>query len=162
MWSRVLHGLCGVSLLFLAFRLYVRLRVFRRVFDDDILVILAWLVLLATVIIWPVRNTLELIYVSYRVAFGGLPPPAYYLENFTSWLHFLFAETFLNICGLWFVKLSFLAFFRRLSYHVSGQKTWWWAVLIATVAGWAISIGVIYYPCALATLEYEAGEYIAV
>ena len=97
----------GVSLLFLAFRLYVRLRVFRRVFDDDILVILAWLVLLATVIIWPVRNTLELIYVSYRVAFGGLPPPAYYLENFTSWLHFLFAETFLNICGLWLVKLSF-------------------------------------------------------
>ena len=152
----------GVSLLFLAFRLYVRLRVFRRVFDDDILVILAWLVLLATVIIWPVRNTLELIYVSYRVAFGGLPPSAYYLENFASWLHFLFAETFLNICGLWFVKLSFLAFFRRLGYHVRGQKTWWWAVLIATVAGWAISIGVIYYPCALATLEYEAGEYIAV
>ena len=35
----------------------------------------------------------------------------------------------------------------------------WWSVLAATIAGWAISIGVIYYPCALATLEYEAGRW---
>ena len=135
---------------------------FRRLFDDDIFVILAWLVLLATVIIWPVRNTLELIYVSYRIAFGGLPPPPYFLEHFSSWLHFLLAETILNLCGLWLVKLSFLAFFRRLGYHVRSQKTWWWAVTIATVAGWAISIGVIYYPCALSNLEDSAGEHIAV
>lgn len=93
-------GCVGVSLVFLVFRLYVRLRVFRRVFDDDILVILTWLMLLTTAMIWPVKNTLEPIYVSYRVAFGGFSPPAYYLENFASWLHFLYAETFLNIRGL--------------------------------------------------------------
>ena len=35
-------------------------------------------------------------------------------------------------------------------------------MLAATVAGWAISIGVIYYRCAFPTLEYERGELTAV
>ena len=38
----------------------------------------------------------------------------------------------------------------------------WWSILAITIAGWAISVGVIYYPCAIPTLQYETGEFIAV
>ena len=143
---------------FLAFRIYVRLRCFQRLFDDDAFVILAWFILLTTAILWGVNNALDFMYVSHRASFGGVTPSASYLDGFSKWLRVLFAITFLNLSGLYGVKISFLLFFRRLGRRVKGQIYIWWSVLAVTVAGWAISIGVIHYRCGFATLEYENGE----
>ena len=138
----------------------MRFRVFNRLFDDDAWVILSWLIVLTTAILWHVQQTLSLVYVSYGVAYGGVTPPPYYLSHFTSWLHILFAQTFLNFCALWCIKLSFLAFFRKLGHHVRGQKALWYVVLAVTIAGWAVSVGVIYYPCTFTTLEKAASRFI--
>lgn len=149
----------AVSFCFIAFRVYVRFRVFNRLFDDDALVILSWFIVLTTAILWHVQQSLSLLYVSYGVAFGGVTPPPYFLSHFTSWLRITFAQTFLNFCALWCIKLSFLAFFRKLGHHVRGQKVLWFVVLGVTIAGWAVSVGVIYYPCTFMTLEKAPGRY---
>ena len=69
----------------------MRLRVFRRIFDDDLFVLLAWLILLTCNILWHVRRTLDLVYLSFYVGYGAEAPPAYYIEHLTNWLTILFA-----------------------------------------------------------------------
>ncbi|KAL8671497.1 MAG: hypothetical protein Q9168_004011 [Polycauliona sp. 1 TL-2023] len=143
----------AVSFCFLVLRLFVRLRVFRRIQDDDILVILAWLMLLTCGILWHVRSTVDLVYESFYTGYGGRKPSD--IQHLTNWLRILFAQLFLNIVGLWCIKYAFMALFLRLGHSVTGQKVLWWTVLALTTAGLAISVGVCYYPCIFATLEYE-------
>ena len=125
----------------------MRLRVFRRLYDDDALLVLAWLILLTTAVLWLVNRTLKLVYVGYKIVDGDVAPPAYFLQHLRSWNHILLAETYLNLCGLWCVKFSFLAFFRRLGYHVKGQKLMWWTVSLFTVAGLIVSVIMLLFPC---------------
>lgn len=153
MWTCV-----GVSFCFILFRLYVRLRVFRRVFDDDLFVLLAWLILITCTILWHVRQTLDMVYLSFYVGYGAETPPPHYIKQLTNWLRILFAELFLNMVGLWCIKFSFLAFFRRLGHNVQGQKLLWWVVTILTIAALGISVGVSYFPCIFATFEFETGK----
>ena len=67
-------------------------------------------------------------------------------------------EQFLNIVGIWAIKFSFLAFFRRLGHNVRGQKLIWWVVTVLTIIALAISVGVSYYPCIFATFEFETSK----
>ena len=148
----------GLTFCFVAFRIYVRFHVYRKLFDDDYFVILAWLILLTCNILWHVRKTLDIVYLSFYVGYGAEKPTPYYIKHLVNWLRILFAELFLNMIGLWCIKFSFLAFFRRLSHNVSGQKILWWFVTICTIAALAISIGVAYYPCIFATFEFETSK----
>ena len=148
----------ALSLCFVLFRIYVRLRVFRRLYDDDVLVILAWLILCTCTMLWHIRRTLELLYESYHIGYGGVLPSKHYLEHLTDWLRILFAGLFLNLVGLWCIKFAFLAFFRRLGRNVKGQKILWQVVFAFTVAGLAISVGVCYYPCIFADYAYEESK----
>lgn len=149
-------GCVTVSFFFLAFRIYVRFRIFRRLFSDDALIILAWLILFTAAILLLIDRSLELIYIAYRVAVGDIEPPAYLLQHAVTWNHILLAESYLHLCGLWAVKFSFLALFRRLGYHVKGQKMIWWSVSILTVAGFIISLSVLLFPCRHSKCEYFA------
>ncbi|KAL8991944.1 MAG: hypothetical protein Q9169_007509 [Polycauliona sp. 2 TL-2023] len=112
----------AVSFSFLVLRVFVRLRVFRWIQDDDVIVILAWLILFTCAILWHVRKTLDLVYESFYTGYGGKQPSAYYIQHLTNWLRILFAELFLNIIGLWCVKYAFMALFLRLGNSVKGQK----------------------------------------
>lgn len=84
MWTCV-----GLSFIFLVLRLYVRISLSRRLFDDDYLVLLAWIILLTCTILWHVEKTLDLVYLSLHVGFGTDAPTPYYLEHFVSWLKIL-------------------------------------------------------------------------
>ena len=153
MWTCV-----GLALCFVVFRIYVRLRVFRRLYDDDYLVVLAWLILFTCTILWHIQRTLDLLYESYHIGYAGVLPSTYYLDHLTNWLRILFAGLFLNLIGLWCIKFAFLAFFRRLGRKVKGQKTVWYVVFAFTVAGLAVSVGVCYYPCIFATYKFEESK----
>ena len=150
----------GVSLAFVLLRVHVRLRVLKRLFDDDFLVILTWLILLSCTILWHVRNTLTLMYESFYVGYGKLIPSSYFVNHLTKWLRLIFSELLLAMLGLWCIKFSFLALFHRLGHNVRHQKFAWWTVLALTIAGLATSIGVCYYPCIFATYEYEISKCI--
>jgi putative Mn2+ efflux pump MntP len=99
-----------------------------------------------------------LVYISFEVGYGAKAPPPYYIEHLTNWLRILFAELLLNMLGLWSIKFSFLALFRKLSKDVRRERILWWVITALTVISLAISIGVSYFPCIFATSEFEESK----
>ena len=67
MWSGT-----AVSLSFLAFRVYVRVKSFRKIYADDVLALIAWLLLFASTIILHLQQTA--MYASY-VLLTIIPTP---------------------------------------------------------------------------------------
>jgi hypothetical protein len=50
-------------------------------------------------------------------------------------------------CALWSVKISFLAFFRRLSANVRLYKNAWWIIVTLTGLAFIACVAVYPYPC---------------
>ncbi|KAI9878023.1 MAG: hypothetical protein M1830_002143 [Pleopsidium flavum] len=148
----ILWGGTALSLCFLIFRIFVRIKCFRRVYTDDFLVLAAWLMLLASAVIWQSQQTP--MYAQFALAAGQVIPTPEFLADEATFLHTEVATIFLFYTCLWSVKLSFLIFFHRLGQNVSGLKVWWWCVLGFTIATWATCIGDIQYRCLLGSLEY--------
>ena len=141
-----------VTALFCAFRIYVRLKSFRRLFADDALVLVSWLLLASTAIIW--QSEKDMLYTGMAVAAGQLPPPNNYPSDHVRHLRSSAVAVVFFVTGLWSVKLSFLIFFRRLGQNVKGQKILWWTVLAVTAASYIVVICSIYYRCLVSSFEY--------
>ena len=90
-------GCVAVSFLFLAFRIYVRLRVFRRLYDDDTLIVVTRFVLLTTAILWVVNRSLKLLYEACVVADGDSAQSDYHVHHLISWNHIILAESYLHL-----------------------------------------------------------------
>ena len=140
----------AVSFCFLAFRGYVRLRVFHRLFLDDILVLLAWLIFLANVILNQIMlPTLYLMTELYDL-------PEDFPSKFDFFLHAYMATTFAFWCCLWSVKASFLVFFRKLGHNVARQNILWWCALSITVIGFIINLAIWYYKCSVGNISVNS------
>lgn len=145
-------GGTAISFLFLLFRVYVRMKAFHRFYADDFLVLLSWLLLLATAILWQFVSSD--LYQALAVESGYLfPPPATFIADSEKYLRSFVPIIVFFYTGLWSVKLSFLLFFRRLGNKVRGQKLHWWIVTGFTVATWCTCIGTIQYNCLVWSLE---------
>ena len=136
-----------MSLCFLIFSLYVKLRSFRRLYADDYLVTTAWTMLLAFAILWQVE--VPILYEQYAVQTGTAPFTPAFIKKDTQLLRSVVAFTILFYSCLWAVKISLLLFFRRLGSKVTGHKIWWWSILIITILAWAACIGDINWKCTL-------------
>jgi hypothetical protein len=145
-------GGTALSLVFFIFRISVRIRAFKKVYLDDYLVLVAWLSLLASAIIWQTQQVA--MYTQYELSAGRLIPTPKLLAAEKTFLRTEVATIFLFYVCLWCVKISFLVFFRRLEQHARGHRIWWWCVFGFTVATWATCIGNIQYHCLLGALEY--------
>lgn len=132
-------------------RIYVRIRSFRRLFWDDALVLVAWLMLLANAIIWQRAKTG--LYLLLNVQSGRVPPPANFNEEVGEYLHLSLVVLILFYSSLWCIKLSFLVFFKRLGRNVRRQKTIWWSVLAVVVASYFSVIGTVQYHCLIPSFE---------
>lgn len=142
----------AVSLCFLAFRGYVRLKVFRQLCLDDILVLTAWLIFLANAILYQVMlpSLYLLIKVYEAVDMEGLAAiPQDLPAKLDFFLRANMASNFALWCCLWAVKASFLAFFRKLGHHVARQNILWWCALSFTVVSFAINFAIWDYKCSL-------------
>ena len=142
----------SISLCFLIFRIFVRLKSFHKVYADDFLVSLAWLMILASSIIWQTQQSH--MYTQFRLAAGRVEPTPEVLAGERSFLYAEFAIEVLFSLTLWAVKFSFLVFFRRLGSSVRGQIVWWWCVMVFTVAALVTIIGTLDYQCELRSLGY--------
>ena len=151
MWSGT-----AISLAFLVFRIFVRIKSFRRIYADDVLVLIAWLVFFASTVIWQSQQTA--MYEQFALSKGTFIPTPAQLEAERTFLRSEVATIFMYYTVLWTVKLSFLVFFRRLGQKVRGQKIWWWCVTGFTIATWATCIGTIGYKCLLRSLDYIFGK----
>ncbi|KAI9808507.1 MAG: hypothetical protein M1827_007212 [Pycnora praestabilis] len=154
--SGTMWGGLALSLFFFIFRIYVRLQSFRTVYADDLLVLAAWLMYLASAIIW--QWDLGPLYAQLTSYTGQGPPPPEFLATLVRFLHTEVSLIFLFYTSLWLVKLSVLIFFRRLGQGTRGFKKWWWCVLGFTVISWGVVIGVIDYGCLLGSVKHITGE----
>lgn len=146
-----------ISLIFFTFRIYVRVRSFRKLYVDDALILLAWLMILATSIIWQALS--GAMYRSLFVISGKVhPPPPTFVNDEQNFLRGSAVVILLFYSSLWTVKLSFLIFFRRLVRGVARQKQLWWAVLAITVGSYFACIGTIEYNCLLSSYAKIVSE----
>ena len=148
----------GVALagLFFIGRIYARVVAFRRLYSDDVLVLMALLMFLSSTIIWQIYK--EHLYENLDVSSGLLfPPPKSFPSDTEAYLKASVAVIIFFYSSLWFVKFSFLVFFRRLGHRVRGQNILFWVVTGITAASWLASLGTLEYPCLTGSFEYIEG-----
>lgn len=151
-------GGLGLTLLFFAFRIYVRIKSFHRLFWDDFLVLVAWLMLLTNAVIWQQAKTG--LYLLLNVQSGRQSPPPEFNLKVGEYLHESLAILILFYSSLWCVKLSFLIFFQRLGRNVQRQKLIWWSVLAVVIASYFAVVGTIQWHCLVPRFEVIASEYL--
>ena len=142
----------AVSFCFLAFRGYVRLRVFHRFFLDDFFLLLAWLIFLANAILSQI--TLPTLYLMTEV----YELPEDFPARFDFFLHAYMAASFTFWCCLWSIKASFLVFFRKLGKNVARQNMLWWCALSITVIGFIMNFAIWYYKCSVGNISVNSGK----
>ena len=145
----------AISLCFLIFRIFVRLKAFRKVYLDDFLVSLAWLMMLASSIICQTQQTH--MYTQFELADGRVEATPEARTGERTFLNAEFAIEFLFLLTLWSIKFSFLVFFRRLDSKVKSQNVWWWCVMGFTGVTLVTVIGTCDYQCNLRSLGYIFG-----
>lgn len=145
----------AISLFFLAFRIFVRIKSFRRIYADDVLVLIAWLIFFGSVVIFQSQHFA--MYNQFALAQGTLVLTPEALEAENKFMHTEVAIIVMYYTSLWIVKLSVLIFFRRLGQNVRGH-IWWWCVTGFTVATWVTCIGTI-PKCYLRSVDYVISKW---
>ena len=146
-------GGVGLTILFFAFRILVRIKVFGQLHADDGLVLFAWIVLLVNTILWQTGQ--DGLYQNIAVSSGQLYPPPPGFEHATEeYLRKSVAVIVFFYTGLWSIKFSFLVFFKRLGHNVRHQDVLWWVVLAITLAAYITCLGTIEYPCLASSFLY--------
>ncbi|KAK3326717.1 hypothetical protein B0H66DRAFT_530715 [Apodospora peruviana] len=141
-----------VALLFLAFRLYVRLfRGTRRLFWDDAFVIFACLLVLISAALW--QWVAPAMYLTVDIA-NGHELPSDFFSQMQLWLRVSYVIQNFFYISLAAVKLSLLFFFRRLGHHMDRFKYVWWPVVGFTLASLGIALGISQWRCFLGSIEY--------
>lgn len=148
-----------VAVAFLVFRIFVRIRSFKTLYVDDVLVIVAWALMLANSIVW--QSQKNALYAQYEFAAGKKTITPYAVLREQRLLRCEFISFLIFYCSLWCIKLSILLFFRRLhrGQIIKRQKTWWWCVLGFTVATWVLCVGLISYQCLLRPFKWIFRKY---
>ena len=124
-------------------------------FADDALVVLAWLLLLTTAVLWSIEK--GALHLQYDVTNGVValtPDVSKKLRDF-NWSATALEISF-YLC-LWSIKLSFMIFVRRLGEKVTGLRLFWWVVTGLVVISFFTCIGVVPYRCLIPPLEVLNG-----
>ena len=127
------------SILFAMTRTVIRVRRFRRVYPDDMLLCISLLTYIVAVgAFWEnVTNVFE----EMNIIQGIEPLTAQWLETQVWTIRLNYAGGSMLWVAVYCVKLSFLAIFRRLIWHARALKIWWFMVLVFVVLTGLISIG---------------------
>ncbi|EPS42149.1 hypothetical protein H072_3984 [Dactylellina haptotyla CBS 200.50] len=120
----------GVTVLTTA-RLVSRWRLQHRLIDEDYIVLLAYLLLLAEGIMDTITQPTTILIRSLRE--GRFPSdrlgdPILWIQHLTDYARIQFATKMLFYACLWTVKLSFLMFMRKMLFALPGYSKYWWFV----------------------------------
>ncbi|KAJ5185589.1 hypothetical protein N7491_006542 [Penicillium cf. griseofulvum] len=148
----VLWALTGVSFIFVAFRIYAQVASFCRLFLDDFLVVLAWVIMLTAAVIWQVEG--KILYDLYAISAGTKQFTLEFLPRYNKFMRFSAPFEILFYSALWCVKFSFMALFYRISAKVKSLRIWWFVVLFCTASVYIASVADIEYKCSLGGIEY--------
>ncbi|KAK8859676.1 glycoside hydrolase family 31 [Apiospora arundinis] len=135
----------GVCIIVCFLRLSVRLLTFRRLFAEDYLMLCSLAILAALAAV--MQLTIDDIYLVLHVQNQQVMPGLDFPDRLTSGMRGHGAALLLNTTGIWAIKLSFLAFFRRFGAKVrSYMITWWVACALVVVCG-AVYFAIFPYGC---------------
>lgn len=134
------------------FRLSVRLAQSRRLYPDDLLVVTAWTILLATAVIWQANSSI--FYYHDLVDEGAAQWMKEFDDQYSDFVHFLAPLMILYYIRLWCIKFSFLVFFYNLGSKITSHRIWWWVVSAITTAGVIVSIADFDYKCSQESPDY--------
>ncbi|RAL17658.1 uncharacterized protein BO97DRAFT_430613 [Aspergillus homomorphus CBS 101889] len=148
----VLWTFTASSTVFVVARVVIRLKTFRRLFVDDLFVLLAWILSVITGIVWRIKA--PVLYELYALSAGKATFTPDVIPQLDALMRFEAPFMFLFYTTLWCVKLSFMAFFYKLGSKIDTHRKWWWVVLIITLVVWVISVGDIDYQCSLGGIEF--------
>lgn len=150
-----------LSFCFLPIRLYTRYLTFHRLFWDDLLTLLAWLLSLALGIVATLFRT-QLYFVTY-LARGQIPRdslPAGVGSQVRSAIRSALTSFILLYTCLWCIKFGFLIFFWRLGVESIRQVRWyWWGVCAVTAACFVACFPALPYGCAFGEEEARGGMF---
>ncbi|KAJ5794159.1 hypothetical protein N7457_000758 [Penicillium paradoxum] len=152
----VIWALTGTSLLFILVRIYAQFTSFRRLFIDDFLVILAWIMFFTSAVIWQIEG--KVLEELNAISAGTKPFKLGFLPRYLKFRRFIAPFEILFYSALWCVKFSFLALFYRISAKVKTFRTWWFVVLFCTASVYIASVADIEYKCSWGELEYIWNE----
>ncbi|KAI1341886.1 hypothetical protein F5Y15DRAFT_375595 [Xylariaceae sp. FL0016] len=132
------------SLLVLSTRLEIRRRIYSTLKTDDYLVICAWVLSLATTILWTILR--DDLYASLAAA-DSVASLNEVLDEAGTMLRGMLASDILSWTCLWSVKLSFMAFFYPLGKQIKSQRMLWWGVIGFILIGYLVCVGTLDYEC---------------
>lgn len=130
---------------------------FHRLFVDDFLVIIAWLLMLSGAIICQIES--DSMYKFVSIMAGIEPLTEAFLPHFLLFMRRNGTLQMIFYTAIWSVKVSFLIFFHRLSFQVQKLRIWWIIVVCVTVAFYLVSVGNMKYKCFWGEPEYIIGRY---
>lgn len=134
-----------MSFIFVVFRVYAQITAFRRLFLDDFLVVLSWIIILTAVVIWQILG--KILYELYAISAGTKPFTLEFLPRYYTFMRFNAPFEILFYSALWCVKFSFMALFYRISAKVKSLRIWWFVVLFCTASVFIASVADIEYKC---------------
>ncbi|KAJ5691623.1 hypothetical protein N7488_012358 [Penicillium malachiteum] len=142
----------ALSIIFLAFRIKMKLSVSHRLFIDDGLALLAGIIMLAYAIIWQIKG--QVLYELYAVGSGKAEMTVEFIAQYNIFMRYIAPSTILFYSCLWAIKFSFLAFFLQLGSKAKSHRIWWYIVLAVTLGVYIACVADVDYRCSLSGLEY--------
>ncbi|KAH9909907.1 hypothetical protein F4778DRAFT_775815 [Xylariomycetidae sp. FL2044] len=138
------------TLLTVAARLAIRLKILGQLKADDYLVIAAYSLYLSYAILWTVLS--DNLYLALD-SFGGIDLTRIMsiLNSAASALHGTLASYVVLWTCLWLIKVSFMIFFYPMGRHMKSQRILWRGVLAFIVVSYFVCIGVLDYRCLAST-----------
>ncbi|KJZ78261.1 hypothetical protein HIM_02299 [Hirsutella minnesotensis 3608] len=146
-----LWGGVAIAAVFLAGRLFARIRALRRLHVDDFCISLAFALMLVSAGVWQwgAKDMYHILNANAGLEKIG-PDFGTRMHNFL--IANLIVELFFYTTLIMF-KLSLLFFFRRLGDKTGKFMYFWWATLIFSVCTYIAAIGNVHYKCKFGTVE---------
>ena len=139
----IIWVMVSVAILLFAFRVAIRLYVFRRLLIDDVAVGIALVLLISVAVMY--KYAIPIIFELDRIAKGKEALAPAFLPRASLFLKLQFAIIVLFWTTLWTVKISFLLFYRSLFSGLPDHMLGWWIVcgfaLIGYLLCWGFQLG---------------------
>ncbi|KAL8949083.1 MAG: hypothetical protein Q9222_004773, partial [Ikaeria aurantiellina] len=112
-------------------RIYIRVKLNRRLYIDDGFFLLAVVILIAGTVMTYID--IPYIYLQQNVQAGNEAPPADFVQQLIKSVKIQDSAVVLLSAGIFAIKLSFLALFRGLIRRLRKLEVWWWLVLAIVI-----------------------------
>lgn len=134
----------------------MRWRVFKKFFNDDALVVFAYIILLVYAIFLQTRT--KDTYIVLNLIAGLAPPDDDFPNHYYRYLQGLIFTHFAYALCLWSIKLAFLLFFKRLGRDVRYQAVIWWTALVWNIITFIVWTGIVNWRCNTAGIKEALGR----